>query len=71
MEDKRRTLEDYANAQLSLEKDLVRRDVERAERDRQNRFSRKLNMAASLRESLLKQQSEKRVKEIFEREQNN
>lgn len=55
MEIKRKMLEEYANTELEIEKNIVRDDNERAQLDNDTRLKRKLNMAMTLREHLIQQ----------------
>ena len=50
---------DYQN-NLDMEKELVRVDQERARDDRNNKRQRKIQMAATLRDTLIQQQNQKR-----------
>jgi len=61
MEIKRKMLEEYANTELEIEKNIIRDDNERALEENEKRLKRKINMASTLREHLIQQS---KVKEI-------
>jgi hypothetical protein len=46
-------LEEFANTELEIEKNIVKDDNEKAQRETEQRRLRKVNMAATLREHLL------------------
>jgi hypothetical protein len=53
MEIKRKMLEEYANTELLIEKNIIKDDIEKAQLDTDKRLKRKLNMASTLREQLI------------------
>ena len=59
-----------AENNLDLEKTIVKIDNERMMRDREFKRNKKLNMAATLKESLIRQQNEKVEKQREEQERN-
>jgi hypothetical protein len=50
---KRKMLEEYANTELEIEKNIIRDDNEKAQEENEKRLKKKLNMASTLREHLI------------------
>ena len=60
MEEREKWRESENRANLDMEKEIVRVDVERARNDRNNKRQRKIQMAATLRDTLVMQQNQKK-----------